>query len=63
MSITTDEAGFKDRLTLSAETVAYALYTSLINPRIARPARALILAYSYVLSGKKVEEPYKWGTI
>jgi len=27
------------------------------------PIRALILAYSYVLSGKKVEKPYEWRDI
>ncbi|AWY09248.1 hypothetical protein vBRpoSV10_126 [Ruegeria phage vB_RpoS-V10] len=28
-----------------------------------RPVRALILAYSYVLTGTKVAVPYKWSDI
>lgn len=28
-----------------------------------RPVRALVLAYSYVLTGKKVETPYEWNEI
>ena len=28
-----------------------------------RPIRALVLAYSYVLTGTKVETPYVWSQI
>jgi len=30
---------------------------------ITRPVRAVILAYGYVFSGKKVQEPYNWADI
>ncbi len=28
-----------------------------------RPVRALVLAYSYVLTGQKVQTPYQWSEI
>lgn len=31
--------------------------------QILRPVRALVLAYSYVLTGNKVTVPYKWADI
>lgn len=49
----------KDRAIATVEAV----YFALIDPIVARPIRALGIAYSYVLSGKKVEKPYEWGTI
>lgn len=39
------------------------LYTCGILDQLLLPVRAMVLAYSYVLTGTKVEKPYELGDI
>ena len=52
----------KDRISVAAGTAFDVLYHWVYRP-VTRPIRALILAYSDVLTGQKIEEPYKWSEI
>lgn len=62
MPFSEEPLSLKDRLSIAAGIAFDAIYRWGFRPA-ARPFRALILAYSYVLTGKKVKEPYKWSDI